>query len=179
MRTLTTVAACAVVFLGTYLAVSRLNPRERGLRFHGFEGDEVGLVLIASPTCSACNDPSLLSAWESIKERVQTDAETENVVATFTGLSVSVDAQEGLRFLETFGPFHELHSGRGWENLGVSKFLSGNFAGRLAVPQVLLFSRSVSMGDNGRTKFEEETVIQRRVGLKSIVDWSSQAEEGG
>jgi len=74
------------------------------------------VVLLVSPGCGACNDPSLPLAWAEIVRNVAAQQQEPYRI----GVVSSPLPGEGLTFLRQFGEFHEVLAGGGWAGVGVA-----------------------------------------------------------
>lgn len=129
--------------------------------------------MVVAPDCGPCSDPRLPPAWSRIVEKVRTDPIRRGAQITLTGISVSSTVESGLNFLERFGSFHEVISGRGWDNLGVMKFASGDMAGPHSVPQVVIYEREILENPHSSSViFRDERVLQRHIGSDAIKRWA-------
>lgn len=155
-----------VGFVGTTM-VRQSDQMSRSLGSEEIREAERAVVLIVSPTCGACNHPSLIEAWTTIREW---HTPTEDVGAYLTGVVTSEIAEDGIEFLRRFGPFHEVLSGGGWGGVGSMRFLFEEFPGQPSVPQVVVLRRRYQASVEGVQITEE--VEQRRVGLVEIRAWA-------
>lgn len=154
------------------LARGQLRVTEPGLDYSPFEGKEIGLVLLVSPSCSGSNDPRLPDAWSDAVERVQNEAERTGARVSLTALSFAAQPERGITFLERFGSFHEVVSGRGWEGMGARVYVYGDLGGPPAVPQIAVVQRNIDYApDGGPPVFSNERVRERYVGVPDILRW--------
>jgi hypothetical protein len=167
------------VAVGSFFLVSTLRPLPETLGSRldltTIRGDELAVVLIVSPNCSACDNPHLPNVWSTIVDRYEAEATRQGARLSLTGVSISPDVHRGVSFLERFGTFHEISVGRGWENLGAMRYVTQGLMGPQSVPQVLVVRREVEESPSGRPTFSNELVVQRRIGLASIFSWALQS----
>ena len=134
--------AAGVVFLCGFLVTAALmrwsHPRQPGTLDTGALKSTTAVVLVVSPRCGACNDPSLPDAWQALLEGLSRRGQEPYRV----GIAASSVAQEGVTFLSRFGHFHEVMAGGGWKGVGSRHFISGGLRGPAAVPQVVLLERN-------------------------------------
>jgi hypothetical protein len=156
--------ALAVFVIGLAAAAAfRMNERPSdisGLRASPPDST-MAVVLVVSPTCAACNDPSLPDAWATIASRISQPGAYRIGVAT-SGL-----ADDGLRFLGRFGEFHEALAGGGWGGTGALHYIFRELSGPATVPQVIVMERRVVKRPEGVSVHER--VIQRRVGVEEVL----------
>ena len=126
------------------------------------------VVLLVSPGCGACNDPSLPLAWAEIVRNVAAQQQEPYRI----GVVSSPLPGEGLTFLRQFGEFHEVLAGGGWAGVGSLHFLFRELSGPPAVPQVIVLERLVTRETKGVSV--DERVVQRRVGLEEILSWAEE-----
>jgi hypothetical protein len=91
--------------------------------------------------------------------------------AAFSVVGVSTDwgVKEGAAFLEPNGPFDQIVVGGNWTNLGVERYVWSDSTRRPAMPQVLVFERTVKPG--GRITFSEARLLRQVVDGKEIPAW--------
>lgn len=134
-------------------------------------GTETVLVFIAATTCSGIERPELLRAINTIRERLDGEAERAGSRLVTLGVSLDWHLPDGAKLLERFGPFDAILVGRGWMNTGAVLYIWREFPGRAGIPQVLVFERSVKKGD--AIEVTDERMLYRFVGAARIEAWAS------
>jgi hypothetical protein len=76
---------------------------------------------------------------------------------------------DAIKFLDDVQPFDQVVIGGNWTNLAIERFMWRDSTARPAMPQVMVFERTVRPGD--RITFSEPTLLRRLVGSKEIPDW--------
>jgi hypothetical protein len=132
-------------------------------------GTELAFLFVDSPTCIWCNTPELPAIVAEAKRLVREQALALGSKFATVGLSRSSSAKEGIEHLARFGAFDELASGRRWYNTGLLKYVSGEFVGPPATPQVIVVRRVVQPALT--PGFADEVVLLRQVGFGPIKDW--------
>lgn len=75
-------------------------------------GTELLAIFVASSTCGAAQYPGLKDALHRIRMRLSAEAEREQKRLVSVGVALDHDPWLGIAFLEDFGPFDEVLSGR-------------------------------------------------------------------
>lgn len=165
---------CAVgIFTFAYLFSSAVFSRGAySLDVSRVTGDELGVVLIVSPSCPYSTDERLATAWANAVEQAEKHADERGLTLRLMGIATSRRASEGAEMLMSIGEFHEISAGRSWQNSVAMKFLFDPHPGAPATPQVVIYQRVVNLDLLGKPSVEDETIIQRRVGLESILKWT-------
>jgi hypothetical protein len=90
------------------------------------------------------------------------------------GIAVDEDAERGLAVLREIGEFDEQIVGGGWFNTGAVRYALRDFAGVVAVPQLLILSRQVN------TRLPRtvgaDSLHTRLVGAFAIARWADRLE---
>jgi len=175
-----TILIGVVCFIGAYIIFSlwQIRPDQ-----HPFDGahslaaspamsgshEEVVVVLVVSALCGASNDPRLPQAWRAIVAAETEVASGSAYGFRVIGSAIGNPAGAGVSFLEGFGPFDEVTSGRGWEAIGGMMFLFGDLVGPSAVPQVVKIRRTVVRREVGGPHIEDVRVVGRWVGVDPIL----------
>jgi hypothetical protein len=175
-RTLATaglaVLSCGI-FAGSYHSVMAIRQARQKLRYQprarGDSGPELALVFIGSSNCGACRSPDLPGIVERLKLLLLQRARDRGRSFAAIGIAVDVDSNAGFEFLQRFGRFDEIISGRAWLSLGCRRYLQ-EIPGTAATPQVVVVSRNVVRDRTGDAIREEHAVL-RKVGLEQLQDW--------
>jgi hypothetical protein len=85
--------------------------------------------------------------------------------------------EESLQHLAKFGPFDEVVVGRNWSNSAGVKFMSQEYPGPVATPQVLVIERTVQSPDDAhplaRRAYLSERLLLRKVCVEEIATWAN------
>jgi hypothetical protein len=130
--------------------------------------DELVLVYIGSPDCAASRQPELPELMERAVRLLAVQAERSGQYPTAIGVIVSSRVDRGLEYLRAYPYLNEIVVGNSWRNSGILRYLAGENAGPLAIPQIVVLSRRRSDGGVG---VEDEVVVLRRVGVPAITRW--------
>jgi hypothetical protein len=129
--------------------------------------DRVTVVsLVVSPTCAACNDPALASAFEEIR---RSQSVTSNRSVRFVGVVLARSAAAGLQFLDRFGPFSDVLTGTEWDGVVGRMYLREVGGGVQAVPQIMVVEQTDEIDATIGRRRSTGRLVQRRVGLDAIV----------
>lgn len=133
------------------------------------EGSEVTLILVVSPTCSACRQPVMKTIWRNAVAETGARAAESGAVLRTAGVGVSQRPEDGFAFLEEFGDFHEVTTGRAWGNLAVRHYIFQELPGPASVPQVIEVERMIIREANGFPVVSGESVRRRVIGIEELV----------
>lgn len=109
-------------------------------------GDYLRFIYIGSSHCGFANDEDNHHNILKLKELLKELSKESRYSFISTGISVDVNAYQGVRYLKKTGPYDEILSGSNWFNVGVQKYVWERFQGRPSTPQIILT----------KTKFEVE-----------------------
>lgn len=130
---------------------------------------ELNLVYIGASWCAPCRRDSLKQTLEELKLVLYDRAKEENMNYSVIGVSNDQSIQEGLELLNSTGYFDEVIIGKKWINSGSIDFIWDQKEVKPAVPQIIVFNRSL--------KFEEgiiageKNIMVRKVGVREIDQW--------
>jgi hypothetical protein len=138
-------------------------------------GVELAMVLLVSPSCAASRSPQMADAWRTLVQRddlarrLRGGGEGDAAgPVTLMGFALGSSPEEGWAFLETFGRFHEVGTGRGSLNSGALRYAVEDFRGPLAVPQIVVIEREFRRDESGGIRRVQERVVRRFRGLGAI-----------
>jgi hypothetical protein len=167
------VATFVLAFAGASLltgGVGATRARD-SLRPRVWEARQVLVVLIASSECRLSQDPTTRAAFAAIIASERRKAATTGARVTTVGIAVDQSARTGLDVLGQIGEFDEIIVGGGLLNLGAVRYVVGDLAARVAVPQVLIVSRDVGR-EGGVLTVGPDSVERRLIGTRAIARWS-------
>jgi len=141
---------------------------------------EILMIYIGSSTCGFCKDERLPGYISDIRtelwERVRSSS-PKNELSFFTmGISKDWDVEGGLNHLIEMGPFHEVMTGKSWNNTGLSRYVYENFPGEAATPQIVVTEReyySITGSITSYRGIKNERILTRKIGLDEIKEWSN------
>ncbi|HUF51096.1 MAG TPA: hypothetical protein VMN60_09700 [Longimicrobiales bacterium] len=128
---------------------------------------ETALILLVSPTCAASNDPKLPVAWKAFVAAARSDS--PDFAISLIGVAMSSSPARGLDFLDRFGLFNEVTTGRGYFNTGGLRYMLNDFPGPAILPQVVVVRRQYAAHADGTRYLDSEVVVRRIWGLDDIV----------
>jgi hypothetical protein len=167
-------ALTAIVFLATS-AHLRTSPNDWSPLPGPGEGVELAMVLLVSPSCAASRSAEMVEAWRTLVQRDDLaqrirGGEGSDAVGSVTlmGFALGSSPEEGWAFLQTFGRFHEVGTGRGSLNFGALRYAAEDFRGPLAVPQIVIIEREFQREESGGIRRTRESVVRRYRGLGAI-----------
>lgn len=137
-------------------------------------GEELLLIFIGSPTCSAATDPEFPEIFAAIRSDFEAKAIYASLTPVTIGVGTGAGVEDSLDMLNRIGQWDEVMLGRGWLNGGALRYIWDTYAGPASVPQVLVLRRSLGTGGIGESIVREgEKVLVRKVGLHEIKSWRS------
>src|ERR1041385_3091973 len=133
-------------------------------------GEEVFAVYITANSCGACHFPQVKEGVKKMKLFVSGQARRAG--ASFQVMGVANDWEQDLaaKALAEVGPFDQVSLGGNWTNLAIERFIWRDSTGNPAMPQVLVFERTVKREGGGIT-FSEPRLLHRALGAKEIPEW--------
>lgn len=134
--------------------------------------EEVPFIFIASSTCGASEAPGLAAALSRARVALQDRVRRAGFGFASVGVALDHDWRAGLAFLEDFGPFDEVSSGRKWSNNMAVDYLWRDLPGDPAIPQVLIVRRETSWRTDGWLDVGQDRLLGRRVGVEELLAWS-------
>jgi hypothetical protein len=134
-------------------------------------GTELLFVFVGSSTCGATEAPGFTELVGVIRERLAAQARSEDYQFVTVGVALDWSIPAGLGFLEEFGPFDEIMTGRSWLNAGGVRYMWRDLPGEPACPSVLVTTRQVVV-DRMSITVSEETLHLRKVGVTEIEAWA-------
>ena len=163
-----TIGATALLFCSIALlvgvVVQRLRPRQSPLAVHQIKsGPELVAVFMVASTCRASHNPALPHILDSIRVRLGERAARAGEQLVMIGVSLDDDPATGLGFLSRFGKFDALIAGGGWAGPGALDYMIRDLRGELAMPQLVLLSRDVTIGQTAIASSSDH-VLGRYVG---------------
>ncbi len=99
-------------------------------------------MFVASTTCARINDPRLEDALLAARRYLEDYAREDEYGFVTVGVSIEAALDRGAELLERFGPFDEIHIGRGYLNAAAQRYMR-TFLGVEAVPQIVILQRDV------------------------------------
>jgi len=167
-----TVGANALLLCSTALLVTvaarRFQPRPSLPAVRQIKtGSELVAVFMVASTCGASHNPDLPRLLDSIRVRLSARAAREGEQFVTIGVSLDDDAATGIEFLSHFGRFDAVIAGGGWAGPGALSYMIRDLHGDLAMPQLVLLSRAVTIGQTSITSSSDH-VLGRFVGPSQL-----------
>jgi hypothetical protein len=103
---------------------------------------EIVLVVVGGSICNFSRARHLRPFVDSLRLKLSAEAAQRGIVFTTVGVSVDVQAKDGIAYLASLGTFDEIVAGGTWRNTGVLYYVRNNMAGPLATPQIVVIERS-------------------------------------
>lgn len=132
-------------------------------------GTEIVAIFIGSSTCGASNYPGLASAVATIRSGLRMAAVRRGAQFSMIGAALDWSVSEGLKFLESFGPFDEVTVGRNWINGAATSYMLREFPGQMSLPQLVVVERTIGVGQTA-IQVGEDRFIMRRVGFDALFE---------
>lgn len=136
-------------------------------------GEEIAFIFIGASSCAAANGDRITTIVRSAKKAIDMYADSVGLSYRTIGVSRDWSAQEGAKYLDKFGKFHEISSGGNWLNIGVIKYVYDELSGKGATPQLLLVQRQVKGREAPTYSIENERLLLRKVGMREISQWQA------
>lgn len=135
-------------------------------------GPQLLLVYLGGARCGAANDPELPAVVERAKLTLQRQAEAAGATFSTVGVASDWDGKSGLGHLSKFGDFDQVIAGGNVYNLGYQEYVLSKHPGVAATPQLVVLQRVVKTSqEDGTSRYEEEEVLDRIVGVDEIAAW--------
>jgi len=109
---------------------------QSGINMDG--ADYIKFIYIGSSHCGFANDEENHQNIINLKKSLKEFTEKNNYAFISTGISVDINAYQGVKYLEKTGPYDEIISGSNWFNAGVQKYVWENFQGKPSTPQIII-----------------------------------------
>ena len=140
-------------------------------------GKQLVLVYVGKLNCAPSNNPAVRVAVEHAKLLVREQARKNGSQFLAVGVATDWKVEESLLHLSRFGPFDEVIAGRSWANSAAVKFMSQDFPGPVATPQLLLIERNYETSTSEKPMvpraYRNERILTRKVGVAEIANWSA------
>jgi len=134
-------------------------------------GDEVVFIYIGSSTCQWSNVAGLPDRIKQLKRDLFAQAQASGLAFASIGVARDGVAADGMDYLQRFGSFDEVMSGRGWVNSGVQQYMFGAMPGPAITPQVVVVRRTLRY-QAGLVVVQSDSVLARMAGVGEIMEWS-------
>jgi hypothetical protein len=134
-------------------------------------GKEILVVYFGAQDCGPCHLPEVKDAVRKMKGLVQAQATKAGASTEIIAVANDWDHAQALDFLKDVQPFDQVVIGGNWANLATERFMWRDSTSKPAMPQVMVFERTVKPGR--RITFTEPVLLRRLVGAKEIPDWVS------
>ncbi len=123
--------------------------------------DEYVVYFISATFCIANAQPWFEGTIREMMGSLRTTAEAQGRSLSIVGVSIDVEAREGVRYLERFGEFDEIVAGRNWLNTAVVELVWRGALGTPTIPQVIVVKRQIDRSNpRGLTVLENRRVLQ-------------------
>jgi len=140
---------------------------------------EIVLTYIGSGSCPVCNDNRLPVLFQNIYSSLLNNHPYEIRVI---GITINQDIISGQSHLnKVFTKFDEIIISKDIYSIGALRYMHEKFRGRAFVPQVLVSIRELKKSRGSTLPsdkyFTKETLLLRKLGLKSIQNFSNVIDE--
>jgi hypothetical protein len=133
-------------------------------------GRQLVVVYVGMTGCGASRDPELKRAVRRMKPLVARQADSLGRALSIAGVALDWEADSGAAYLRSLGMWDEMVVGNNWVNLGAERYVWREEGGRPAIPQVLVYERSVTPAKRGIV-FSPARRLGRYLGTEEIVGW--------
>lgn len=131
--------------------------------------EELNLVYIGASWCLPCREDSLKQDLEKLKLLLYEEAKNNEMNYSVIGIANDQSIEKGLGLLNSTGYFDEVIIGKKWTNTGSINFIWNQEVVRPAVPQIIVFRRSMEFKEG--IEIGKKEVLIRKVGVNSIHQW--------
>lgn len=129
--------------------------------------EQLVMALVVSGFCGATETPGFGEDLAALRSRLAKEAADSDLGFVSIGVAVDPLAKDGIEVLERFGPFDELHVGRGWQNTAAMDLLFGEHGVRAAIPHVMVFRRRVET-EAPVLEFSKDSLVLDLAGIDEI-----------
>jgi hypothetical protein len=170
--------ACAFAFAwaATVLASNQSAPERLATVLLPEESRQTLIVLIGSAACRFSRDASTRRAFDAIVQAEVTKSPLGRRGVLTVGIAVDDEVADGLMTLREVSDFDELIVGGGFLNTGATRYLTRDFAGRIAVPQILILSRSLHR-EGAAILPGPDSLHRRLVGIDELTSWAGRLSQ--
>jgi hypothetical protein len=133
-------------------------------------GEQVIAFFVGAKFCAAYSREGFPETVRTLREKLAGRASEAGMEFVFVGVALDWTVEDGLEFLERFGPFDEIVAGQNWLNETAIRYIWRDLPGRAAVPQVILLHREIRVDDRV-IQILNEQIMTRRIGVDGITEW--------
>ncbi len=159
----------------TIAAVRQPNGRGFATQLPDSTREYLALVYIGKASCPVCRRPELKAAVRRARDLTTQSAMRHKLMFHSVGVSLDASSADGIKYLESVGPFHEVLAGGNWVGLGAAYFLWSRFGPPVSTPQLLIIRRRIELQripPSARDyTVDDNRLLVRRVGLAEIESW--------
>lgn len=172
MKLLSSISSTLLIFLNILGPVQAQDSTGYGPDHYDVDHDlkeELNLVYIGASWCVPCLDDSLKQALEEIKLLLYEKTKTKEMNYSVIGIANDESVERGWNFLNGNGYFDEFILGKKWINSGSIDLIWNQEPVKPAVPQIIVFSRSIEYGKG--IEIGEKNILVRKAGKEAINEW--------
>lgn len=133
-------------------------------------GRQLVAVYFGANWCTPCRQPAMKAAVARMKPLLAAQARQSGAAFSAMVVALDRDLASGLKFVEPLGAFDEYVFGSDFVSTAAERFIWGDSLAAKAVPQVIVFERTVGAQPRRPITFGPARVL-RRVGGDSIPLW--------
>ena len=133
-------------------------------------GRQVVVVYVGMTGCGASRDPELRGAVRRMKPALARQAAARGTALSINGVALDWAPDSGVAYLRGLGAWDEMTVGNNWANLAAERHIWTAPGTPPAIPQVLVYERTVTAGERGLT-FTGERRVARFAGVPEITAW--------
>lgn len=131
---------------------------------------EVAAVFISMADCCDALTRDLRGPVDSVRSILRTRALRANESFRMIGVSLDWEPEVGWNYLRQFGAFDEIAVGSNWFGLHPEVLMFSGAGVEAAVPQIVIFERTVAHGD-ARPTFGPRRILRSLRGRDQMVAW--------
>jgi hypothetical protein len=136
------------------------------------KGEHVLVVYIGMTGCGHSRDPELRKAVREMKPHLADQARSLKKPLSIVGVSLDWDVDSGIVYLQGLGAWDEIVTGGNWAGTGPTTFIWEVAGVKPQVPQILIFSRTVTQQPPSGMQIDPKQLRRRIVGTDSIIAWA-------
>lgn len=137
-------------------------------------GRQLVAFVFGGSRCRPCSSPEMTKAVRSLRAKLRESNRHAFSQTLVVGVAINTDLAEGMQYLAAFGleHFDEISVGKGWLNENAIRWLWSDTSTEVAVPRIVLVSRSLSARlDPIELRFTTDSVVRVVSGVDNVVTW--------
>ena len=133
-------------------------------------GKQIVVVYIGATSCGPCRTPEFKDVVRRMKPLLARQADSLKRPLSINGVAIDWVVDSGYAFLKEAGEWDEITVGNNWVNVGALRYIWGDTLTRPAMPQVIIYERTMSP-ELRRIGFGAEVRVGQFVGSDDVTAW--------